>query len=108
MRSAPENIFRFHSAHSSKSLPIEGEGTLSLSVAITSAVTATNVAGSLFGLGHAANMPNYFPRQVAVPTSREIFAPILWRAGHSKLFFEAGRRIGRFHPSPSREELWRG
>jgi hypothetical protein len=46
-------------------------------MAITSAVTATKVAVSLFGSVLAANMPKYFPGRVAIATSKEIFAPIL-------------------------------
>jgi hypothetical protein len=62
-------------------------------VAITSAVTATKVAGSLFGSVPAANMPKYFPGRVAIATSREIFAPILWRVSHNQHFLRGNAEV---------------
>ena len=61
-------------------------------MAITSTVTATKVAGSLFGSVPAANMPKYFPGRVAIATSREIFAPILWRVSHNQHFLRGTPR----------------
>jgi hypothetical protein len=55
-------------------------------VAITSAVTATIVAGSLSAVRLAVDMPKYFPNQAAVATVYGIFPAVLWRASHSKLF----------------------
>ena len=84
--SVPREIFWAQSAHSSKSRAVGDEGTLSPIVAITSAVTATIVAGSLSAVRLAVDMPKYFLDQAAVATSYGIFPANLWRAGHSKRF----------------------
>src|SRR3981189_119996 len=85
-RSVPREIFWAQSAHSSKSRTVGDEGTLSPIVAITSAVAATIVAGSLSAARLAVDMPKYFLDQAAVATSYGIFPANLWRASHSKRF----------------------
>src|ERR1700716_1738934 len=85
-RSVPREIFWAQSAHSSKSRAVGDEGTLSPIVAITSAVTAIIVAGSLSAIRLAVDMPKYFLDQAAVATSYGIFPANLWRASHSKRF----------------------
>jgi hypothetical protein len=82
----PREVFWADPAHSSKSRAIGDEGTLSQIVAITDAVTATTVAGSLSAACPAVNIPKYFPEPATVATFYGIFSAVLWHASHSKLF----------------------
>ena len=38
-------------------------------------------------------MPKYFPGRVAIATSREIFAPILWRVSHNQHFLRGNAEV---------------
>ena len=72
-RSVPKEIVWARSEHSSKSRATGDEGTLSRIVAITIAVAATIVAGSLSAGRLAVNMPEYVRGHAAVANTLRNF-----------------------------------